>query len=100
MNHLYHIVKRPVVTEKTSASGQANRVASEVARSANKHQIREASEKLFSVDVREINTLIMKGKSNRFGRTVGQRSNWKKALVTLAEGQTIDFYPSEEEVSE
>lgn len=94
---IYDIVKRPIVTEKTSASGMPNRVVFEVALSANKYQIRDAIGKLFSVDVVDVNTAIVKGKSKRFGRTVGQRSNWKKAVVTLAEGQTINFYPTEEE---
>ena len=94
---LYEIVKSPIVTEKTSASGMPHRVVFEVAIAANKYQIRDAIEKLFSVDVKEVNTAIVKGKPKRFGRTIGNRSNWKKATVTLAEGQTINFYPSEEE---
>jgi large subunit ribosomal protein L23 len=75
-------------------------VVFEVALGANKYQIRQAIEKLFSVDVREVNTAIMKGKPKRFGRTIGRRANWKKAIVVLGEGQQIDFYPSEEEITE
>jgi large subunit ribosomal protein L23 len=98
---IYDIVKRPIVTEKTSASGLPNRVVFQVAIGSNKHQIRDAIEKLFSVEVRTVNTAIVKGKPKRFGGRAGVRSNWKKAVVTLAEGQTINFYPTEaEEVSE
>jgi large subunit ribosomal protein L23 len=96
----YDIIKRPIITEKTAASGDPSRVVFEVALGANKYQIRQAIEKLFSVDVREVNTAIMKGKPKRFGRTIGRRANWKKAIVVLGEGQQIDFYPSEEEITE
>jgi large subunit ribosomal protein L23 len=61
-----------------------------VARDSNKAQIREAVEKLFNVKVVSINTMIVKGKKKRMGRYAGYRSNWKKAIVRLAEGQAIE----------
>lgn len=100
MSRIYDIIKRPIITEKTTAAGMPHRVAFEVSIDANKHQIREAVESLFEVNVVRVNTLIMRGKPKRFGRTLGRRSNWKKAVVTLKEGQTIDFYMGEDELTE
>lgn len=91
MSTLYDIIKRPVITEKTTAA-PAGTYVFEVTMDANKHVIREAVEKLFGVKVTSVNTMVLAGKRKRFGRTTGKRSNRKKAVVTLADGHTIDFF--------
>lgn len=91
MKNLYDIIRRPIVTEKTTALEGASKYVFEVAMGANKFQVRDAVEKLFSVDVRSVNTAIMQGKRKRTGRVLGKRSNWKKAVVTLKEGQSIEL---------
>lgn len=98
MNTMYEIIRRPLVTEKTTAAEDANQYSFEVKLDANKHQIRNAVETLFDVKVMSVNTAVMPGKRKRFGRTFGKRSNWKKAVVTLAEGDTIEFYTGDEEL--
>ncbi len=96
-NVLYEIVGRPVVTEKTTVQrDQDNKVVFRVAPGANKIQIRQAIEKLFGVRVVKVNTAKMPGKPKRVGRIAGYRSGWKKAVVTLAEGDSIEFYEVEE----
>ena len=70
----------------------ANRYAFEVAVQASKPEIKDAVQKLFSVKVKDVRTMTMHGKTKRVGRFEVKRTNWKKALVTLAEGQKIDFY--------
>jgi large subunit ribosomal protein L23 len=88
----YHsIIHSPAVTEKNTAlKSDQNKYVFKVARDSNKAQIREAVEKLFNVKVVSINTMIVKGKKKRMGRYAGYRSNWKKAIVRLAEGQAIE----------
>jgi len=87
------IIKRPIVlTEKANALREANKVVFEVERTANRLQIREAVEKLFNVKVSDVNTLLMRGKDRRMGRGYAKLQNWKKAVVTLAEGNSIDFF--------
>ncbi len=96
---LYGIVGRPVVTEKTTASQEgANKVVFRVSPEANKIQIRQAIEKLFNVRVLSVNTMRAPSKPKRVGRVSGRRAGFKKAVVTLAEGDTIEFYESEGEV--
>jgi large subunit ribosomal protein L23 len=90
---LYGVLRRPVVTEKFTAIGEKqNLVVFEVARDANKLAIREAVEKLFDVKVEEVRTMIVHGKPKRVGRHMGRKPNWKKAVVRLREGDTIDFF--------
>ena len=84
------IVLSPVVTEKTTALSEHNQYAFRVARGATKPQIREAVETLFSVKVAGVNTIVVKGKTKRFRGRVGRRSDVKKAIVTLAEGERLD----------
>ena len=67
-------------------------VTFEVDRSANKIEIKQAVEKAFDVKVKAVNTIQFRGKKKRVGANIGQRNNWKKAYVTLEEGQNIDFY--------
>jgi large subunit ribosomal protein L23 len=97
MNPLY-IIKRPIaLTEKAARLKEQNKVVFEVAPQANKIQIREAIEALFSVKVTEVNTLIQRGKVKRMGRELGKRRNWKKAVVTLREGDDIQFFDESKE---
>jgi len=86
----YDVIVAPVITEKATAASEQNKVVFKVARNATKPQIKAAVEKLFDVKVTGVNTLVTKGKVKRFRGTVGQRSDVKKAIVPLAEGQTID----------
>jgi large subunit ribosomal protein L23 len=89
---LQQIILAPVVSEKSNRVAEKNNQAVfKVLRDARKPEIKAAVEKLFNVKVEGIRTLNVKGKSKRFGRFEGVRSNWKKAYITLAEGQEIDF---------
>ncbi len=89
----YAIILRPLITEKsTIARDELNQVAFRVKRDANKIEIKRAVEELFDVEVVRVNTSIVHGKSKRRGRRYGQLPNWKKAVVTLSETSTIDFY--------
>ncbi|MDH4320068.1 MAG: 50S ribosomal protein L23 [Desulfobulbaceae bacterium] len=92
MNDVYTIIKKPCLTEKgTSLQEMHNQVVMKVDPRANKIEIKQAVEKLFKVKVDKVRTLNMTGKQKRMGRTVGRTSDWKKAVVTLAEGHSIDF---------
>jgi large subunit ribosomal protein L23 len=87
------IVKRPLITEKAERNREANRsFAFEVHRDATKIQVKQAVEKLFSVHVVAVRTAIARGKNKRVGRSSGRRSNWKKAFVTLKDGDTIALF--------
>lgn len=92
--HLYEVIKRPVITEKSSAmASELNQFVFEVDINANKIQIKEAVETLFDVDVIKVATMIMPLKRGRRGRKYYQRSpEWKKAIVTLPAGQTIPLF--------
>ena len=93
MKPLYEIIHKPLITEKANLLKEAAQVvAFEVARSANKIEIKQAVEKAFDVKVKSVNTVQFRGKVKRVGYNLGQRNNWKKAYVTLEEGQNIDFY--------
>jgi len=93
MKPLHQIIKKPLVTEKSSLQKDAGQiVAFEVALTANKVEIKQAVEKAFNVKVAGVNTCVVAGKVKRVGRNFGKRPNRKKALVTLAEGSTIDFF--------
>jgi len=93
MKPLHQILKRPLITEKSSQQKElANVVAFEVARDANKIEIKQAVEKAFDVKVDCVNTVLVAGKVKRVGRNIGKRGNWKKAYVTLAEGHDIDLF--------
>lgn len=87
---MYDIVRAPVITEKATAGSEHNQVTFRVPLDASKPEIKFAVENIFSVKVTGVNTLRVKGKTKRFRGQVGQRSDWKKAIVTLAEGQQID----------
>ena len=92
--HLYEVLKRPLVTEKTMiATDEENKVSFEVDMRANKIEIQRAVEAQFKVKVAEVRVAKMHGKVRRQGRFAGRRSDWKKAFVRLAPGEkTIDFF--------
>ena len=92
MKQLHQILKKPLITEKTNELKEVGQVvAFEVALDANKIEIKRAIEMAFDVKVKNVNTVLVAGKRKRVGRSIGKRSNWKKAYVTLAEGD-IDFF--------
>lgn len=89
----HEIILRPLVTEKSTAlREQHNVVMLAVNPVANKHQIKNAVESLFEVKVAAVRTIRMPRKSRRMGRFTGRRPEWKKAIITLAPGQMIEFY--------
>jgi len=89
----YDIIKRPLITEKTSIQKEAaNQVSFEVDRRANRVEIKRAIEKIFNVRVSGVKTMQVKGKTKQRGRIVGKRKDWKKAIVTLLPGERIDFF--------
>ena len=91
--NIYSVIKKPHVTEKTSlGTDTSNTVAIVVDKAANKIEIKQAVENLFKVKVADVRTVNVAGKVKRSGKTYGKRSNWKKAYVTLQEGQSIDFF--------
>jgi large subunit ribosomal protein L23 len=93
MKEIYRVLKRPVLSEKADlARDQELKYYFEVEMSANKLEVRQAVETIFSVKVKKINTEIMRGKNRRVGRTFGRKPNWKKACVTLKEGFSIDLF--------
>jgi large subunit ribosomal protein L23 len=90
---IYSVIKRPHITEKTSlGSAESSEITIVVDRNANKIEIKQAVESLFKVDVVNVRTVNVAGKVKRFGRTYGKRQNWKKAYITLKEGQAVDFF--------
>ena len=87
------VVKRPLVTEKGErARATAQQYTFEVHRQATKIQVKGAVEKLFGVHVLAVRTAVQRGKVKRVGRGMGQRPNWKKAIVTLKQGETIPLF--------
>ena len=86
----YDVIVSPVITEKATALSEHNKVVFKVRKDATKPQIKEAVEKLFDVKVMSVNTVLTKGKKKVFRGRLGQRSDVKKAIVTLEAGQTID----------
>jgi large subunit ribosomal protein L23 len=86
----YDVIVSPVITEKATTLSEHNKVVFRVRKDATKPQIKEAVERLFDVKVVSVNTLVTKGKVKMFRGKRGQRSDVKKAVVTLAEGQSID----------
>ncbi len=90
---IYSVIKRPLVTEKSTAIRDAeNKYVFEVDRRANKIEIGHAVEKLFKVKVLQVRTVNMVGKKKRVGKVLGQKSDWKKAIVTLAPGSSIEIF--------
>lgn len=93
MTMQYDIIRRPLVTEKTSIQKEtSNQVTFEVDRKANRIEIRRAIERIFNVKVENVRTMQVKGKIKRRGRFLGKRRDWKKAIVTLKPGERIEFF--------
>ena len=91
--NIYDVIKKPLITEKTTVEKDAKNVVAVVVHSgANKIQIKQAAEKLFKVDVKAVRTVNMAGKVKRTGKNIGKRSNWKKAYISLNVGSNIDFF--------
>ena len=87
---LYDVIRKPIITEKSTMASEHGAVVFEVAIDAAKPQIKEAVEALFGVKVKAVNTTVTKGKTKRFRGQLGKRKDVKKAYVTLEEGNTID----------
>jgi large subunit ribosomal protein L23 len=90
----YHtILKRPLLTEKSNLiKEELNQIIFEVDKRANKIEIKEAVEKLFKVNVIKVRTVNLRGKLKRLGKSQGRKPNWKKAIVSLKEGDQVDFF--------
>ncbi|MEX0760476.1 MAG: 50S ribosomal protein L23 [Tistlia sp.] len=87
---MFEVIRRPIITEKSTRGSEHNQVTFEVALDASKPEIKTAVESLFKVKVMAVNTLRQKGKAKRFRGRPGTRSDYKKAMVTLEEGHSID----------
>ena len=90
--HPYNVLVRPLITEKGTYLSGMNKYPFEVLKAANKIQIKEAVELAFNVKVRDVNTMIMHGKQRRIGKNTGLTKDWKKAVVTLESGQSIELF--------
>lgn len=91
--NIYDVIKKPLVTEKTTTEKDVNNIVAFVVDGhANKIEIKSAVEKLFKVEVASVNTATVAGKTKRQGARIGKRANWKKAYVTLKEGSNLDFF--------
>ena len=90
-NKAYQIILNPLVTEKSTQQSEFNKMVFSVPVNATKLEVKSAIEKIFSVKVMAVNTILLKGKVKRFKGVLGRRSNTKKAIVTLAPGNTIDL---------
>ena len=89
----HSIILAPSITEKnTNLRSDQNKYVFEVARDATKLDVKSAVESIFGVSVESVNTMVVKGKKKRVGHNVGYKSNWKKAIVKLAQGQSIDKF--------
>ena len=91
LNKSYKIILKPIVTEKATKLSEFNKVVFEVTSKSNKNEIKGAVEKLFSVKVKAVNIINIKGKVKRFKGILGKRNDTKKAIITLEEGNTIDI---------
>jgi len=92
MRSMYDVIVRPIVTEKSTTQLEDNAYSFVVAQNANKVEIGKAVESLFDVKVDRVRTMRFRGKERRMGRHIGRRPSWKKAIVTLREGETIDVF--------
>ncbi len=92
MKNLYTIIKKPLFTEKGSSLKESqNKILVEVSRDANKIDIKKSVEEIFKVKVEKVSTINIKGKWKRQGRSIGKRSDRKKAVITLKKGEKLDF---------
>jgi len=90
--NLYEVIRRPLVTEKSTVLQESGKYVFEVARDANKKQIKEAVEKVFKVTVTSVNVINVRGERKRIGRNVVTTPQWKKAIVTLKSGDKIQLF--------
>ena len=90
--HLYEVLRRPLITEKNSRLQAQGKYAFEVAKEANKPQVKQAVEKAFKVKVTTVNMITMPGKMRRVGKQRILTQSWKKAVVTLKPGEKIEFF--------
>ena len=90
--HPYEVLRRPLITEKSTQLQVLNKYAFEIAEGANKPQIKQAIENAFKVKVTKVNVITMPGKARRVGRRMIQTRSWKKAVVTLQAGDKIEFF--------
>ena len=90
-SNIYEIIKQPVVTEKTTKISENNQFVFKVQNSSSKLDIKKAVEKIFKVKVKSVNTIKIKGKTKIFKGTKGRRSDYKKAIITLKSGETLDY---------
>ena len=90
-NKAYQILLNPLVTEKSTQQSEFNKIVFSVPVNATKLEVKSSIERIFSVKVKSVNTILLKGKVKKFKGVVGRRSNTKKAIVTLAPGNTIDL---------
>ena len=92
MKNIYDVLKSPILTEKSTTQKEtANKVTFEVDRRANKIEIKQAVEKIFKVKVTDVHTMLVRGKVKRYKNSLGKRSDWKKAVVTLKPGEKVPF---------
>lgn len=92
MNNVYDVIKKPLITEKgTRLKEENNTIILQVSTEANKMDIKRAVETVFKVKVADVRTITFKGKKKRLGARQGVRSDWKKAVVTLKEGETVEY---------
>ena len=92
MNNVYAVIKKPLFTEKGSALKESeNKLLVEVGKDANKLEIKKAIEEIFKVKVEKVSTIKTHGKWKRYGKSIGKRSDRKKALITLKKGEKLDF---------
>lgn len=93
MTSQYRLIKQPYITEKVMYMREMdNKVVFKVRTDVTKVELKKAVEKIFSVTVENVNTINVKGKKKRQGTTLGQRSDWKKAIITLKEGDSIEYF--------
>ncbi len=90
LNRAYDLIRKPVITEKATMGSEHNQITFRVPLDASKPEIKAAVEKLFSVEVRAVNTIRQRGKVKKFRGRTGKRPDYKKAIVSLAEGHSID----------
>ena len=90
--HLYEVLRRPLITEKSTILQEQNKYGFEVDKKANKTQVKQAVEKTFKVNVTAVNVMLMRGKTRRVGRRQVQTQSWKKAIITLKPGDKIELF--------
>jgi large subunit ribosomal protein L23 len=90
---IYRVIREPHIAEKANlVKEKYNQITLKVDKRANKIEIKDAVEKIFKKKVLEVNTINMEGKTKRVGRNIGKKSDWKKAIVKLAPGESIEFF--------